>query len=191
MKGFYSAYKIDGWVSGWELLWLGLSAADHKKIIEIGAWKGRSTYMLAHYTKGKVYAVDNWSGPTNIMEHADGYKEILDKGPDFVYNQFCKNIEPVKNKVVIIRENSNVAFRTLEENYGKDFDMLFIDGDHQYFQIKADIENYMKLLKPGGLICGHDYPGYPGVYKAVNELFPGKIDNFEQIWSIREGGQFS
>lgn len=191
MKGFYKAYKIDGWTSGWELLWLGLSAADHKKIIEIGAWKGRTTYMLAHYTKGKVYAVDHWSGPTNIMEHKDGYKEVLDNGPDFVYNQFMKNVEPVKSKIVVVRENSNTAYRTMEENYGKDFDMLFIDGDHQYQQVKLDIQNYMKLLKPGGLICGHDYPGYPGVVKAVNELFPGKVDNFEQIWSVREEGQFS
>lgn len=185
MKGFYKAFAVDGWTSGWELLWLGLSAADHLKIIEIGAWKGRSTLMMAHYTKGKVYAVDHWSGPSNVMEHADGYKEVLDNGPDFVYNQFCKNVEEYKDKIVVVREHSNTAYKTIEQ-YGKDFDMLFIDGDHTYPQVLYDIRNYSKLLKPGALICGHDYPGYPGVVKSVNEAFGAQnIGNFEQIWYVK------
>lgn len=36
------------------------------------------------------------------------------------------------------------------------FDMLFIDGDHEYSKVKADYENLVKYVKPGGLVAFHD-----------------------------------
>lgn len=40
------------------------------------------------------------------------------------------------------------------------FDLLFIDGDHSFHQVMRDIKNYSALVKPGGLICIHDYHPY-------------------------------
>ena len=36
-------------------------------------------------------------------------------------------------------------------------DFVYIDGNHKYEFIVEDIENYYKLLKPGGWLAGHDY----------------------------------
>lgn len=36
------------------------------------------------------------------------------------------------------------------------FSVVFIDGDHTYSGVKADFENWLPTVKPGGLIAFHD-----------------------------------
>jgi len=64
--------------------------------------------------------------------------------------------------------------------------LIFIDGDHGYEQVKADIANYDPLLAPGGCMVLHDYGfgahnGYPdphpGVRRAVDEVLFGRPDH--------------
>ncbi len=53
-------------------------------------------------------------------------------------------------------------------------DFAFIDADHSYEGCKTDIEVWYPKLKPGGILCGHDYdrPKWPkeGVKRAVQEF---------------------
>lgn len=53
-------------------------------------------------------------------------------------------------------------------------DFLFIDGDHSYEGVKADYENYYKLVNPGGMIVFHDIVGYWTVKKFWDEVKVGK-----------------
>merc|ERR1711924_11109 len=49
--------------------------------------------------------------------------------------------------------------------------LVFVDGNHSYAAVQADIHAWWPLLRPGGLLIGHDYhPLCPGVVKAVNEF---------------------
>ena len=48
-------------------------------------------------------------------------------------------------------------------------DFLFIDGDHSYKAVKADLKAWYPKVKKGGVMCGHDYPQL-GVQKAINEF---------------------
>lgn len=51
-------------------------------------------------------------------------------------------------------------------------DLLFVDGNHHYEQVKRDLENYWSKLKTGGVLLGHDYQGpHPGVKRAADEVF--------------------
>jgi hypothetical protein len=66
---------------------------------------------------------------------------------------------PVKNKVGVdpfaggnIRKTSDDFFK---ENNAK-FDVIFIDGLHTYEQVRLDVINAIKALKPGGWIALHD-----------------------------------
>lgn len=67
-----------------------------------------------------------------------------------------------RQRVVCIRSDSKrvstrLAFeRTLE---GRLLDFLLIDGDHSYYGVKNDFENYRHYVKPGGLIGFHDIKG--------------------------------
>lgn len=49
---------------------------------------------------------------------------------------------------------------------------VFLDGDHSYLGVAADIEAWRKALGFGGVLCGHDYgdPNFPGVREAVDAL---------------------
>lgn len=60
--------------------------------------------------------------------------------------------------------------------YNESVDFIYIDGDHSYEGVRADINNYTKKLKKGNsFIGGHDYiDAWPGVVSAVDEAFPEK-----------------
>ncbi|HAB16156.1 MAG TPA: class I SAM-dependent methyltransferase [Verrucomicrobiota bacterium] len=49
-------------------------------------------------------------------------------------------------------------------------DFVFIDGDHRYAAVRADIEAWLPKVKPGGWIGGHDYDR-PDVERAARECF--------------------
>jgi hypothetical protein len=74
-------------------------------------------------------------------------------------------------------------------------DFVFLDGDHRYDAITADIRAWMPKVRKGGLICGHDFtPGWPGVVQAVQEA-AATLDGFTQLrvdpksscWLARHG----
>ena len=62
--------------------------------------------------------------------------------------------------------------------------LLFIDGDHSYEAVKADIEKWTPFVPFGGVVLFHDYdePACPGVKQAVDELM------IEPTWKLIEGG---
>jgi predicted O-methyltransferase YrrM len=64
-------------------------------------------------------------------------------------------------------------------------DLVFVDGGHQYHEAKGDIEIWMPLIKPGGIMAVHDYEKtakiWVGVDKAVRELL---IDKYETVLQV-------
>ena len=180
------AVSIDGWTDPAELVWLATQAQYHNNILEIGSWKGRSTRALADHTPGKVWAVDHWMGP-NVDDYWTGptskeiwadyeqfYHEVIKYGPEMVLGQFTANLSDLlaNDKIVIVRMDSHEAAISLLPTHQGFFDMIFIDGDHSYKQIKSDILDCLPLLAPGGLFCGHDYT-WDGVRRAVEETLVG------------------
>jgi hypothetical protein len=64
------------------------------------------------------------------------------------------------------------AARSLQRA-GIKLDSAFIDGSHHYADVCADINEWLPLIRPGGIIAGHDYStAFPGVMDAVNYLLP-------------------
>lgn len=51
-------------------------------------------------------------------------------------------------------------------------DFVFLDGNHDYENVKQELIKFFDILKPGGMIAGHDYghDSYPGVKQAVDEF---------------------
>ena len=86
----------------------------------------------------------------------NNYKEYLEIGcdNDYVFSQIKLDdkigIDPVSGGN--IRKTSDDFFLSND----KKFDIIFIDGLHQYDQIKKDIENSLKFLNSGGVIILHD-----------------------------------
>ena len=75
-----------------------------------------------------------------------------------------------------MNDSSNIKFYHLDfdlffkKNTNK-YDLIYIDGPHDYSSVKSHIENCKKIIKKHGVICGHDYHSEVGVIEAVNESF--------------------
>jgi len=59
-------------------------------------------------------------------------------------------VDPVSGGT--IRETSDIFFQKNQEK----FDLIFIDGLHEYEQVKKDIENSLKFINDNGVILLHD-----------------------------------
>ena len=162
---------IDGWMNEDGLVWLAEQARQHLHIVEVGSHLGRSTVAMAAHTKGKVYAFDDWKGPRDIG---------LEKPGDF-YAEFLENVKGLP--VVPLRGDHSNAQLMLEAG---EPDMVFIDGSHEYEDVKRDIMAWKTRMKKTGLLCGHDI-SYPGVKKAVDELLTGyAIVQDADIWHWKD-----
>lgn len=171
------ALSIGGWMSEQELIWLATQALERKLIVEFGCLHGRSTCALADNNKGIIWAVDPWAG--------DYYSEEGVALPisTYVMPYFLNNLkEHIETQHVI-------PVRKFSYQFSLDWpvDMVFIDGDHKYETVVKDIKKAYELLKPGGLICGHDYnhPMWPGVKQAVDELGVPNLEDGTIWWRIK------
>ena len=71
------------------------------------------------------------------------------------------------DRSVLYRKTSDEAV----DNFIDDsYDFIFIDGLHEYDQLKKDCANYFPKIKKGGVFAGHDYTAISGVKKAVDEF---------------------
>ena len=178
------AELIEGWMSPGELRFLAKNASKYKIILEAGSYQGRSTRAMADNTKGVIHAIDPWSaiGYRNNQSDRDlAANEYTNGRGDEIYDKFVKNLQDKINiKQVIIHR---IQFHHFWIQYPN---MIFIDACHDYYKVKRDILHSVFLLcGKGGLICGHDYSGnWPGVIRAVDEVFGNGIRTEESIWWI-------
>eukprot|EP00439_Symbiodinium_sp_Y106_P058505 s4576_g8.t1 len=50
-----------------------------------------------------------------------------------------------------------------------DLDFVFLDGDHRYSSVRRDLKVFWPLLRPHGILAGHDFsPTFPGVVEATD-----------------------
>ena len=50
------------------------------------------------------------------------------------------------------------------------WDLVMIDTSHEYEHTKDELNAWIPRLNPGGYVWLHDYIGYDGVKKAVDEF---------------------
>jgi GT2 family glycosyltransferase/predicted SAM-dependent methyltransferase/predicted O-methyltransferase YrrM len=173
--GLAEAQKIDGWMSEEELSFLGSHAAEAKTALQIGCYKGRSSYVIGKNIKGSLLDIDSFVGDFgNALSSAD------------LAATYIKNIdELLGTKIEVMIGNSQDILKILN----KKFDLIFIDGSHSYINVKKDIQLSIPLLRPGGLLCGHDYSHSLEVKRAVDDIFGEnvKLYNNTSIWFINDG----
>lgn len=160
------ALTVQGWMSSAELTWLAETASRSKRIVEIGAYKGRSTCALAGNTDGLVYSVDIWS----------------ECGTDGWYFDVWRNNTAQFNNVLAINRASIWAAREFATG-GMRFDLIFIDASHDQYNVRQDIMAWRPLLAQGGVFAGHDYGfvHWPDVKRVVDEMIPN-VQVVDTIW---------
>lgn len=179
------ARTIAGWMAEVELQWLATAARASRLVVEVGCWQGRSTRALAdHMPPGSVlYAVDPWAGPY-FTDRGGLHKINTD-----VFATFEANLRDHldSGRVLPIRQPFMAALAGLLEQLEGRVDLVFIDGDHREQALNDDIDGALLLLKPGGIIAGHDYGhgSWPAVQRVVDARFPGAATCKSIWWETR------
>lgn len=116
--------------------------------IEIGSYIGESsTIFLAFDRVRKLECVDVCDDATRILK-----------------KKFKKEVASARC-VIHHCDSDQFAARVPDAS----IDVIYIDGDHTYEQVKKDIHLYHQKLKHDGYLCGHDYSkSWPGVVQAVD-----------------------
>ena len=167
------ALKLGGWMSELELQFLAESASKADVVFEIGSYMGRSARAMADNSEARIYCIDPW-GTHNYNDHG-----IVFSTDGSTFSVFYANLYSY------IKSGRIIPCQEFWEKYEpkEKADFIFIDGDHRYPAVKADILKAKLHIKPGGLIAGHDYePSWTGVVRAVEEEFP-KFDLVDTLWS--------
>jgi cephalosporin hydroxylase len=167
MNHFYES--IDGWFS-FKQIYRDMvnKAKDGSVFVEIGAWKGKSTSFMAVeiLNSGKnieFHTVDTFKGSDTEVQQKQ-IREGLNP-----YETFIKNLAPVLDSInVHVGDSVQVA----KEFKDHSVDFVFIDGNHLYEYVKADIAAWLPKVKQGGVIAGDDWAHHDQVQKAVTEVFP-------------------
>jgi predicted O-methyltransferase YrrM len=126
-------------------------------MVEVGSYAGESSALFAAAVK-ELICVDPW-----------------DQLPGMLYAKeaeewFNRLTAPFLNVVKLKGFSEDVSrfFRPCI------FDLVYIDANHDYDHVRADMLAWMPAIKAGGYIAGHDYyTTFPGVIQAVKELFGG------------------
>lgn len=153
---------IDGWFSENDMKSYNqlVGMIKNGTMVEVGSYLGRSTASIvetAEKNNIKIVSVDLWELNAKLFE---SYGSRVPK-----LKEFRKNVPSAK----IIQLESLTAAQCFRP---KSLSGVFLDADHSYEAVKADIEAWLPLIKNGGWIAGHDYCfGWRGVKKAVKECF--------------------
>lgn len=161
--------RVPGWMKEYDLQVIEKLARripPNGSMVEIGSFLGRSSVAWAMSARPSVLitCIDLWSKP--------GYFEKRDRNrPDGDLSAYTGAYEGTFRamtgsfpNVTGIRGNSTAEYGLWDQ------DLVFLDGDHHFGAVKADLANWSQRLKTGGLLCGHDFgPDDPikGVVHAV------------------------
>lgn len=169
-----ATYKdVEGWFDFEDVYRAAVArAADGDEFVEVGAYKGRSAIYLASLIRdsGKrvaLTAVDTWGG--SLGDPSRRAAEELRARGSSLYATFLDNVAAcgVAAYLTPLRMPSLEAAPRFED---RSLSLVYIDADHGYESVRADIAAWLPKVRPGGVIAGHDF-NMPGVHRAVREAF--------------------
>ena len=96
----------------------------------------------------KYIVVDVWEQQENYVDAANV------KNQDALYNEMLVNLEPYKEKVVVMRNWSHDASKKVNES---SLDFIYIDARHDFEAVLEDLRDWWPKLRVGGIFAGHDF----------------------------------
>jgi predicted O-methyltransferase YrrM len=171
--------QIDGWLSRREGELLHQAATRTPIdgfILELGAFRGKSTALLAS-TGRELVAVD----PLHIGSDVAAGRTISEDDADALLNvvKSCGNANWIRF------ESTQV-----DPDVFPEIDLLYIDGDHEGDAPYNDFMHYKNRLKPGALVAFHDFEDVATVTQCVKRLEREGYLTFEQSAGSMYLGRF-
>jgi predicted O-methyltransferase YrrM len=184
MKHAY--HKIPGWFNYAEMYDLAIeNIPENGKFLEIGCFLGKSTHYLctnlinAGREDVTVYGLDTFRGST---EHK--FLDKITKDGSF-YETTKQNLQYFigRNQCHLIESRSDNQ-ETIDRFEDKTFDVIMVDGAHEYDAVLEDIQNWWPKVKDGGIMLLDDMY-MESVKQAAHIGLKDKVENF-MIMQSRE-----
>jgi predicted O-methyltransferase YrrM len=113
-----------------------------KVIVELGCDYGFSTIAFARPGIGTVYGIDRFAGRSERNAFEACRANIAASG--------ATNIELIK-----------ADFRVVAQSWSLPIDLLHIDGNHTYEDVRLDFNQWSTHVRDGGVILVHDTRSFP------------------------------
>lgn len=148
--------------------WAAKTLEKTGKFVEVGVHTGQSAACLA------VELANRGSKAT---------LDLVDNGSDFC--EVMRHLVPVKHMIGACHRMLSTEAAHL---YPDDsIDLVYIDANHVYDDVLADIAAWLPKVRPGGVIAGHDFTTeIPDVIRAVTDRF----HRFEVWRGIQYDGKY-
>lgn len=141
-----------------EVLVRAVKQTEHIKlpVVEIGAWHGVTTAVLAEMTSRLVYAVDPYKDATG------------DEDDMQMMQRRIRGLANVKH----FRLSSGEAVKM----FGNErFSLIFVDSIHDYLNTWFDFRAWGPLVVKEGMIVFHDVDDFPGTNLACRRILKRKV----------------
>lgn len=184
MRGFGE----DAFHSMWYLL---LKEFKPKNILEIGVYRGQTLSLFSLLSekfsfKTEIHGISPF---TSAGDDVSDYLEGLN-----YYNDVISNFTIFGLQSPILHRGFSTDKEMIKVIQTKQWDLIYIDGNHDYEVVKHDFDICSKQLKEGGLIVLDDASlytnyktqinstaGHPGPSKLASEI---DLNLFEEILSV-------
>jgi predicted O-methyltransferase YrrM len=126
--------------------------------VEIGSYLGASACYIAAGIRragshATLYCVDTWRN------------DAMTEGSRDTYAAFIENTRGYRDTIVPLRG----ASADVAGSFDRPVDFLFVDGDHSYDGVRADVDAWLPRLAPGATVVFHDIGWADGVARVVRE----------------------
>jgi hypothetical protein len=152
---------------------------------EVGTQRGLfAEHLLKNCSSLEMlHCIDIWK-----QQPKEIYNDVAN-GPDDIhelhYEQTLERLNPFANRYNVLRMWSVDAAELIEEEL---LDFVYIDANHSYKCTTEDLEAWYPKVRPGGMMCGHDYLDSGtnfGVYSAVQDFTRNlkvKVHSTQEQW---------
>lgn len=167
--------------------------------VELGVQRGRfADATLRKWKSCKRYVlVDLWEHQSNYNDSANYNTSIQDKFKTEALNRM-KKFQPRTQIEVCHDYTTNCAAKYARS--GDKFDYIYVDARHDYKGVLQDLNTWYPLLRPGGVLAGHDYVeqnegprstgqdwtmNYDGTRDLTGRVAKGAVDDFARLHGLQ------
>ena len=131
-----------------------------------------SDHILSHWAGRRLISIDPWleMAPDEYVDGCNHPQAVMEES----YEVARRRLARFGDRSEIWRLRGDEAAERVPHG---SLDFVYIDARHSYEAVREDLTDWFKLVRPGGIISGHDYndgvfaEGLHGVRSAVDEFF--------------------
>jgi len=176
--------KVEGWGSNDAVFENLIRNVKPQIIVEVGTFLGASALHMAKVTqrlglKTQIFCIDDFRSWVEFRDQFDNISSL--NGDTLLYYQFLQNIVTLNQteSILPLPFSSELALIKLCE-WGVSADLVEIDASHEFLSVWSDINRGYRILRPGGVIFGHDY-----FFTADNRGVKRAVDLFAKIHRLK------